>query len=174
MVHGWTKGDSKKTCIKEKQKGGSIHQPFYGTWMLRQDAGKFMLGKYLRNKSFPWKRWRRLGIAVAGITPTASFLTRIGKMNQNRQDAISGVSAVQNSASGPSREHWWSGGWNIRSHQQCRLRRDGNDIYGCPQLHLQALVWQHAYCTKAKKQAQVCHDWQWKLHEHAMATTRVS
>jgi len=40
----------KKTCIREKKKRGDIHQPFYGTWvadfMLRQDAGRFMLGKY--------------------------------------------------------------------------------------------------------------------------------
>ena len=40
----------KKTCIREKEKRGDIHQPFYGTWvtdfMLRQD----MLGKYLGDK----------------------------------------------------------------------------------------------------------------------------
>jgi len=40
-----------KTCIKNKEKGGGIHQPFYGTWVAdfipRQDAEKFMLGKYL-------------------------------------------------------------------------------------------------------------------------------
>jgi len=71
-------------------------------FMLKQDAGKFMLGKYLRNKSFPWKQRRRLGMVVAGITPTASFLTRIGKMNQNRPDAMSRVSTVQNSATCPS------------------------------------------------------------------------
>ena len=46
----------KKTCIrgKKKKKTGGIHQPFYGTWvadfMLRQDAGRFMLGKYLSDK----------------------------------------------------------------------------------------------------------------------------
>jgi len=44
----------KKTCIREKKKRGNIHQPFYGTWvadfMLRQDAGSFMLGKYLSDK----------------------------------------------------------------------------------------------------------------------------
>ena len=49
----------KKTCIKEKEKRGGIHQPFYGTWimdfMLRQDAGKFMLGKYLSDKKIPWE-----------------------------------------------------------------------------------------------------------------------
>jgi len=43
----------KRTCIKEKEKGG-IHQPFYGAWvsdyMLRQDAGKFLLGKYLSDQ----------------------------------------------------------------------------------------------------------------------------
>ena len=44
----------KKTCIREKKKRGGIYQPFYGTWvadfMLRQDAGRFMLGKYLSEK----------------------------------------------------------------------------------------------------------------------------
>ena len=49
----------KKTCIKEKKKRGGIHQPLYGTWaadfrvMLRQDAGRFMLGKYLSAKKIP-------------------------------------------------------------------------------------------------------------------------
>jgi len=28
----------KKTCIKEKKKRGDIRQPFYGTYMLKQDA----------------------------------------------------------------------------------------------------------------------------------------
>ena len=74
----------KKSCIKEKKKRGDIHQPFYGTWvadfMLRQDAGRFMLGKYLSGKKIPWQRRRRLGMAVAGITTTPSFLTKIGKM----------------------------------------------------------------------------------------------
>jgi len=44
----------KKTCIREKKNRGDIHQPFYGTWvadfMLRQEAGRFMLGKYLRDR----------------------------------------------------------------------------------------------------------------------------
>jgi len=39
-----------------------------------------MLGKYLSDKKIPWHRRRRLGIAVAGKTPTDSFLTKIGKM----------------------------------------------------------------------------------------------
>jgi len=50
----------KKTCIKKKKKRGGIQQPLYGTWvadfMLRQDAGRFMLGKYLsdkKNSTFP-------------------------------------------------------------------------------------------------------------------------
>jgi len=60
----------KKTCIREKKKRGDIHQPFYGTWvadfMQRQDVGRFMLGKYLSDKKIPWRRRRRLGMAVAG------------------------------------------------------------------------------------------------------------
>ena len=47
----------KKTCIKEKKNRGGIHQPLYGTWvadfMLRQDAGRLMLGKYLSDKKIP-------------------------------------------------------------------------------------------------------------------------
>jgi len=88
----------KKTCIKEKKKRGCIHQPFYGTWvadfMLRQDAGRFMLGRYQSDKKIPWQQRRRLGMAVAGNTPTASFLTKL-------HDAISRVLAVQNSSRGP-------------------------------------------------------------------------
>jgi len=74
----------KETCVEEKEKRGGIHQPLYGTWladfMLRQDAGRFILGKYLGDKKIPWQRSRRLGMVVAGNTPTASFLTKIGKM----------------------------------------------------------------------------------------------
>jgi len=74
----------KKTCNKEEKKRGGIHQPLYGTWVadftLRQDAGRFMLGKYLSDKKIPSQRRTRLGMAVAGNTPTASFLTNIGKM----------------------------------------------------------------------------------------------
>jgi len=74
----------KKARIKEKKKRGGIQQPFYGIWvadlMLRQDAGRFMLGKYLSDKKIPWQRRRRLGMAIAGNMQTASFLTKIGKM----------------------------------------------------------------------------------------------
>ena len=86
LQHGtWMNEESfKKTCIKEKKKRGGMHQPFYSTWVadfiLRQNAGRFMLGKYLSDKKIQWHRRRRLGMAVAGNTPTASFLTKIGKM----------------------------------------------------------------------------------------------
>jgi len=74
----------KKTCIKEKNKRGGIYQPLYGTWvadfMLRQDAGRFTLGKYLSDQKIPWQRRRRLGIEMAGNTSTGSFLTKISKM----------------------------------------------------------------------------------------------
>ena len=49
----------KKACITKKKKRGDIHQPFYGTWvtdfMLRQDAGRFLLGKYLSDTKIPWR-----------------------------------------------------------------------------------------------------------------------
>jgi len=84
MVHGWMRRISKRLVSRRRKKGR--HQPFYGTWvadfMLRQDAGRpgFMLGKYLSNKKIPWQRRRKLEMAAAGNKPTASFLTKIGKM----------------------------------------------------------------------------------------------
>jgi len=74
----------KKSCIEEKRQRGDIYQPCYSTWvadfMLRQDTERFMLGKYLSDKKIPWKRRRRLEMAVAGNTPTANLLTKIGKI----------------------------------------------------------------------------------------------
>ena len=81
---------------------------------------------------------------------------------------------VRLAARGPRSEHWNSCGWNILSHQHCRLQRDGNDICGCPPLHLKTPVWQHAWYTKVKEQAQFCHAWQRKEYEHSMAIRRVS
>ena len=58
LQHGtWMDAESfKETCIKEKEKKGGTHQPLYGTWvadvMLRQDAGRFMLGKYWSDQKF--------------------------------------------------------------------------------------------------------------------------
>ena len=74
----------KNTCIKKTKKKGGIHQPFYSTpvvdFMLRKDAGNFMLRKYLIDKQIPSRQRRRLWMAVTDITPTASQLTKIGKM----------------------------------------------------------------------------------------------
>ena len=61
----------KKTCIKEIETKGGIDQSFYCTWaadlMLRQDAGRLMLGKYLSDKKIPWRegddwgwRWQEI------------------------------------------------------------------------------------------------------------------
>ena len=78
------RGGFQKDLYLGEEKRGDIHQPFYGTlvadFMLRQDAGKFMLRKYLSDKKIPWRLRRRLGMVVEGNTPTASFLTKIGKM----------------------------------------------------------------------------------------------
>ena len=80
----WMYGEKfQNTCIKEKDERGGRHQLFYGILvadcMLRQDARRFMLGKYLSNKEIPWNRRRLLGMAVAENTPKASQLTKTGK-----------------------------------------------------------------------------------------------
>jgi len=59
LQHGtWMDEESfQKTCIKEKEKRGGIHQPLYGTWavdfMLGQDAGRFVLENYLNDERIP-------------------------------------------------------------------------------------------------------------------------
>ena len=89
----------KKTCITEKKKSGHIHQTLYGTWvadfMLRQDAGRFMLGKYLYDKKNSMAAKEMIGDGGDRKYANSQF------SDQNRQDAISRVSAVQNSARGP-------------------------------------------------------------------------
>ena len=88
----------KKTCIKEKKKGGGTHQPFYDIWvadfMRRQDAGRFMLGKYLSDKN-PKAAKETIGDGGGRKYANSQF------SDQNRQDGISRVSAVQNSARDP-------------------------------------------------------------------------
>jgi len=54
-----------------------------------------MMGKYLDDKQIPCRQRRRLGMALAGMTLTAS------QLKEPLQDAISRVLAVQNSARGP-------------------------------------------------------------------------
>jgi len=45
--------DFKKTCNKEKKNGTWV-----ADFILRQDAGRFMLEKYLSDKKISWKRRR--------------------------------------------------------------------------------------------------------------------
>jgi len=99
MVHGWMRRVSKKTCIKKKKKRGGIHQPFYDTcvadFMLRQNAGRFTLKKYLSDKKNPMAAKETIGDDGGRKYANSQF------SDQNRQDAISRVSAVQNSTRGP-------------------------------------------------------------------------
>jgi len=66
LRHGTWMDEEKftKTRIKGERKGGGIYQPFYGKrvtdFIPRQDAGKFMLGKYLIDRKFPHKYPQRL------------------------------------------------------------------------------------------------------------------
>ena len=71
------------TCIEEKGKKRIIYQAVYHVCvadiMLRQDTGKIKLGKYLSDKQILRRRRTCSGLAVAGITTTASH-TKMGKM----------------------------------------------------------------------------------------------
>jgi len=105
----------KKTCIKERKKRGGLHQPFYGTWvadfMLRRDAGRFMLGKYLSNKKNPMAEKETIGDGGGRKYANSQF------SDQNRKDSISRVlellkqepgslrNCLSRSLAGPSTKH---------------------------------------------------------------------
>ena len=90
----------KKTCIKEKKKKGGALLRHIADFMLRQDAGKFRLGRYLSDAKIPWKRRRRWRMAVAENILTASFLTKIGKI----QSAVCWLCRIGREAWGESND----------------------------------------------------------------------
>jgi len=75
-MFGRQKGEASISLSTPKSK--KIYSTCVADFMPRQDAGKFMLGKYFSDKQIPWMRRRRLGMAVAVDMPTASQLTNIG------------------------------------------------------------------------------------------------
>jgi len=100
LQHGtWRNEESlKKTCIKEKGNMGGIHQPLYSTWtadfMLRQDARRFMLGKHLSDKNNLMEAKETIGDGGGRRYANSQF------SDQNRQNTIRRVLAVQNSTRG--------------------------------------------------------------------------
>jgi len=83
---------SDETCIREKKKRRVMHQPLYGTWvatfMLRQNAERFMLGKYLSDKKNP-------------MAAKETIEDSGGRKYANSQFSDHAISRVQNSARGP-------------------------------------------------------------------------
>ena len=90
-------------------------------------------------------------MVVAGNTPTAGFLTKIGKM----QSAGCQLCRIAREARGESTD-------SLAAETHGHINSAGCEgmattVTIAHHLHLEAPVWQHARCTKAKKQAQVCH-----------------
>jgi len=57
-----------KTCVRKSKANKGIQRPLYGKWvadfMLRQDEGRYILGKYLSNKQIPWRSRMQIGMAL--------------------------------------------------------------------------------------------------------------
>jgi len=140
LQHGtWMNEESfKKTCIKEKKKRGGMHQPFYSTWVadfiLRQDAGRFMLGKYLSDKKIQWHRRRRFEMAVAGNTPTASFRTKLGKM----QSAGCRLCRIEREARGESTD-------GLADETHCHINSAGCEGMATTVTVAHHSIWRHLY-----------------------------
>jgi len=127
---------------KKKKHPSTFLRHINKDFLLRKES-LWTEGVWVRKNS--WKP--SLGIAVAEIAPTATFLTKIGKM--------------QSAGCQLCRKAWQARGeWtdnlakkychiNGEKHILYSCEGDGNDSYRCPPLHLEAPLWQHACCTKA-------------------------
>ena len=90
----------KKTCMKEKKRRGGIHQPLYGTWILdfslnETGCRKVYGGEVSELQTNPMAAKEMIGDGGGRNYTNSQF------SDQHRQDAISRVSTVQNSARGP-------------------------------------------------------------------------
>ena len=87
LQHGtWMDGEGLKKKLYQGQEKKVRHPPASLRYMgsrLHAETGcrkVFVLGMYLSDQKIPWQRRRQSRMAVAGNTQTASFLTKIGKM----------------------------------------------------------------------------------------------
>jgi len=134
-----------KSCVRARAEQGNFNHPAYGTWtadfMLRQNESKAFLGKYLN----PWRHKRReiRVMAIAGIISVAKWLAKI-KQRSDVSCRLCKKAREQRGASTEARRDVWA-------HQQCFLRWNGNNRHGCPPLHLETFVCQHANCTNTNE-----------------------
>jgi len=97
----------------------------------------------------PWRHKRREMMAIAGI-----------QMACKKQTAIRCKLQIMQKGTRTTRcKHWKFARRDIWAHQQCFLRWNGDNRHGCPPLHLETSVCQHATCTNTSEYAQVCHTW---------------
>jgi len=87
MVHGWIRRVSTRLVSRRKNKGeaptslAKVHGLQTSCWDGMQKS--LCWRSIWVTKHIPWNRRRRLGMAVAGNMPTASFLINIGKMQSS-------------------------------------------------------------------------------------------
>jgi len=98
MVYGWMRRVS-KTRIKKKGKRGGNHQPLCGTWvadfMLRQDPGRFMLGKYVNDRKIPSSNYLQNIYQKIFKICIKTFSERISKYLENiSSELITNVSKI--------------------------------------------------------------------------------
>jgi len=124
---------------------GHVLSYLRGTW---NQTIRYFRDSHLGDKKIPWRRRRRLGMAVAGNTPTASFLTKIGKM----RSAGCRLCKIVQEARGESTD-------GLADETHGHINSAGCEEMATTVTAAHHSIWRHLYarCTKAKEQARVCH-----------------
>ena len=135
-----------KSCVRAMAKQGNINYPAYGTCdrlHVERSEGSIWTTRV------PSRHKRREMMAIAGI-----------QMACKKQTAIRCKLLIMQKGTRTTRcKHWQFAERVVWAHQQCFLRWNGDNRHGCPPLHLETSVCQHASCTNTSEYAQVCHTW---------------
>jgi len=112
--------------------------------MLRQNESRAFLEKYLNDPRVPWRHKRPKMMAIAGIIPVAKWLAKI----KQRSDVCCRLCKRAREQRGASTE-------NVPEETYGQINSafwmNGDNRHGCPPLHLETSICQHASCTNTNE-----------------------
>ena len=134
-----------KSCVRARAEQCNINHPACGTWtadfILRQNESRAF---YLNDPHVPWRHKRPEMMAIAGIIPVAKWLAKI-KQRSDVSCRLCKKAREQRSASTENLPEETYG------HINSAFCDGMATTHGCPPLHLETFVRQHANCTNTNE-----------------------